>query len=108
MRKIIGAAFVSLDGVMQAPGGTTEDPTGGFKYSGWLPPVGDGDEAIGKTIGRLFNGSFDLLLGRRTYDIFAPFWPYEPAGAVETGSFASPVPSEAEIARRKAMADGTW
>ena len=63
MRKIIGAAFVSLDGVMQAPGGTTEDPTGGFKYSGWLPPVGDGDEAIGKTIGELFNGSFDLLLG---------------------------------------------
>jgi len=76
MRKIIGAAFVSLDGVMQAPGGTTEDPTGGFKYSGWLPPVGDGDEAIGKTIGELFNGSFDLLLGRRTYDIFAAFWPY--------------------------------
>jgi dihydrofolate reductase len=223
MRKIIGAAFVSLDGVMQAPGGTTEDPTSGFKYSGWLPPVGDGDVAIGKTIGELFNGSFDLLLGRRTYDIFAAFWPYaegnekpmgelfdrvrkyvvtrgqepltwqnserltsieavarvkngdgpdliiqgsstlypqllaeglidrlilmtfpvvlgsgkrlfgehtpsgamrmidhvvsprgniiatyEPAGPVKTGSFASPEPSEAEIARRKAMADGTW
>ena len=221
MRKIIGAAFVSLDGVMQAPGGTTEDPTGGFKYSGWLPPYAD--EAIGKTVGELFNRSFDLLLGRRTYDIFAAFWPYaegnekpmgemfdrvrkyvvtrgekplkwqnservtsieavarlkngdgpdliiqgsstlypqllaaglidrlilmtfpvvlgsgkrlfgehtpsgamrmidhmvsprgtivasyEPAGAVKTGRFASPEPSEAEIARRKAMADGTW
>ena len=222
MRKIIGSAFVSLDGVMQAPGGTTEDPTGGFKYSGWLPPVGD--EATGKTVGDLFNRSFDLLLGRRTYDIFAAFWPYaegngkpmgemfdrvrkyvvthgekpltwqnservtsieaavarvkssdgpdlfiqgsstlypqlfaaglidrlilmtspvvlgsgkrlfgegtpgstmrmvdhmvsargnivatyEPAGPVKTGSFESPKPSEAEIARRKAMADGTW
>ena len=74
MRKIIGAAFVSLDGVMQAPGGPTEDPTGGFEYSGWLPPVGD--EAIGKTMGGLFGRSFDLLLGRRTYDIFAAFWPY--------------------------------
>lgn len=221
MRKIIGAAFLSLDGVMQGPGGTTEDPTGGFQYNGWLPPVGDED--IGKTIGDLFNRSFDLLLGRRTYDIFAAFWPYaegdgkpmgemfdrvrkyvvtrgqmpltwqnserlasieavarvkngdgpdliiqgsstlypqllaaglidrlilmtfpvvlgsgkrlfgehtpsgamrmvdhmvspggnivatyEPAGAVKTGTLASPNPSEAEIARRKAMADGTW
>ena len=221
MRKIIGSAFVSLDGVMQAPGGTTEDPTGGFKYGGWLPP--HSDEASAKKVGDLFNRSFDLLLGRRTYDIFAAFWPYaegnakpmgemfdrvrkyvvtrgekplswqnservtsieavarlrnsegpdliiqgsstlypqllaaglidrltlftlpvvlgsgkrlfgggtpsgalrmidhmvspqgtiiasyQPAGTVKTGSFASPEPSEAEIARRKAMADGTW
>ena len=223
MRKIIGAAFVSMDGVMQGPGGPTEDPTGGFEYCGWLAPVGDGDEVM-KTIGELFfNGPFDLLLGRRTYDIFAGYWPYaegnekpmgelfdrvrkyvvtrgekplswqnserlanieavarvkngdgpnliiqgsstlypqllaaglidrlilmmfpvllgggkrlfgegmpsgtlrmidhvvsargnivatyEPAGPVEIGSFASPEPSEAEIARRKAMAEGTW
>lgn len=221
MRKIIGAAFVSLDGVMQASGETTEDPTGGFKYSGWLPPYAD--EASGKTIGELFNRSIDLLLGRRTHDIFAAFWPYakgnekpmgemfdrvrkyvvtrdekpltwqnservrsieavaqlksgegleliiqgsstlypqllaaglidrlilmtfpvvlgsgkrlfgegtssgamrmtdhmvsprgtivanyEPAGPAKLGSFASPEPSEAEISRRKAMADGTW
>lgn len=204
---------------MQGPGGPTEDPTGGFRYGGWLPPYSD--EAIGNTIDDLFGRSFDLLLGRRTYDIFAAFWPYaegselgrmfdgvrkyvvtrgekpmnwqnservtsieavarlkntqgpeliiqgsstlypqllagglidrltlmtfpvvlgsgkrlfgggtssaamrmvdhivspqgtivasyEPAGEVETGSFASPEPSEAEIARRKAMADGTW
>jgi dihydrofolate reductase len=83
MRKIIGAAFVSLDGVMQAPGGTTEDPTGGFNYGGWLPPVGD--EAIGKTIGDLFKGSFDLLLGRRTYDLFAGFWPYAKGDAKPMG-----------------------
>jgi dihydrofolate reductase len=61
---------------MQAPGGPTEDPTGGFQYGGWLAPIGDGDEVM-KTIGGLFfNGPFDLLLARRTYDIFAAFWPY--------------------------------
>ena len=74
MRKIIGAAFVSLDGVMQGPGGPSEDPTGGFRFSGWLPPVGD--DAIEDKIGELFGRPFDLLLGRRTYDIFAAFWPY--------------------------------
>ena len=74
MRKIIGAAFVSLDGVMQGPGGPSEDPTGGFRFSGWLPPVGD--DAILDKIGELFGRPFDLLLGRRTYDIFAAFWPY--------------------------------
>jgi dihydrofolate reductase len=74
MRKITGAAFVSLDGVMQAPGGPTEDPTGGFHYGGWL--AGLFDEAIGHRIDRLFGGEFDLLLGRRTYDIFAAFWPF--------------------------------
>jgi dihydrofolate reductase len=222
MRKIIGSAFVSLDGVMQGPGGPAEDPTGGFKYSGWVPP--HSDEASGNKVGDLFTRPFDLLLGRRTYDIFAAFWPYyvegpakpigeifdwvrkyvvtrgekpltwqnservtsieavaqlkngdgpdlviqgsstlypqllaaglidrlilmtmpvvlgcgkrlfgehtpgsemrmvdhqvsaggnmvatyEPAGAVKTGAFPSPEPSEAELARRKAMADGTW
>ncbi len=74
MRKIIGAAFVSLDGVMQGPGGPTEDPTGGFRFSGWLPPVGD--DGIEDKIGELFGRPFDLLLGRRTYEIFAAFWPY--------------------------------
>ncbi|HEY0314554.1 MAG TPA: dihydrofolate reductase family protein [Allosphingosinicella sp.] len=74
MRTIIGAAFVSLDGVMQAPGAPTEDPTGGFSYGGWLAPIFD--EAVGKRIDRLFGGDFDLLLGRRTYDIFAAYWPF--------------------------------
>lgn len=76
MRRIIGAAFVSLDGVMQGPGGPTEDTTGGFSFSGWLPPVGD--DAINDKIGELFGRPFDLLLGRRTYDIFAGYWPYAP------------------------------
>ena len=76
MRRIVGAAFVSLDGVMQGPGGPTEDPTGGFRFSGWLPPVGD--DAIEDKIGELFGRPFDLLLGRRTYEIFAAYWPYAP------------------------------
>ena len=74
MRRIIGAAFVSLDGVMQAPGGASEDPTGGFAHGGWLAPVGD--ETIDQTLGALFGSPFDLLLGRRTFDIFAGYWPY--------------------------------
>jgi dihydrofolate reductase len=74
MRKIIGAVFVSLDGVMQAPGGPDEDRTGGFKLGGWLPQFGD--EAVGEQVDRLFTPPFDLLLGRRTYDIFAAYWPY--------------------------------
>jgi dihydrofolate reductase len=81
MRRIIGAAFVSLDGVMQAPGGPEEDPTGGFELGGWLAQFFD--EAVGERIDQLFTAPFDLLLGRRTYDIFAAFWPYnasEPGG----------------------------
>jgi dihydrofolate reductase len=74
MRKIIGAAFVSLDGVMQAPGGPTEDYSGGFEHGGWL--AGMFDEHAGAVIDRLFKEPFDLLLGRRTYDIFAAYWPY--------------------------------
>ena len=74
MRRIIGAGFVSLDGVMQAPGGPDEDPTGGFRLGGWLFDYFD--EAVGKRIDALFGGDFDLLLGRRTYDIFTAYWPF--------------------------------
>ena len=73
MRKIIGATFLTLDGVMQAPGGPKEDPTGGFRFGGWLEPVAD--DAINDKIGDLFGRPFDLLLGRRTYDIFNAYWP---------------------------------
>jgi dihydrofolate reductase len=74
MRKIIVGAQVSLDGVMQAPGGPTEDPTKGFKFGGWAQPYFD--RAGGEEIHRLFEGKFDLLLGRKTYEIFAAYWPY--------------------------------
>ncbi len=73
MRKIIVGAQVSLDGVMQAPGGPTEDPTKGFKFGGWAMPYFD--PAFAEEIDRLFE-SFDLLLGRKTYEIFAGYWPY--------------------------------
>lgn len=74
MRKITGAAFLSLDGVMQAPGGPIEDPQGGFEQGGWLFKIWD--PGIEDTLGALFSGDYDLLLGRRTYDIFAAYWPY--------------------------------
>lgn len=74
MRKITGAAFLSLDGVMQALGGPTEDPTGGFDEGGWMFKIWDA--GIEPMLGSLFSGEYDLLLGRRTYDIFAAYWPY--------------------------------
>lgn len=73
-RKITGGCFLSLDGVMQAPGGPTEDPTGGFDEGGWVFKLWD--EGIEPTLGKLFTPPYDLLLGRRTYDIFAAYWPY--------------------------------
>lgn len=73
-RRITGAAFLSLDGVMQAPGGPTEDPQGGFEEGGWMFKIWD--PGIEPTLGSLFSGEYDLLLGRRTYDIFAAHWPY--------------------------------
>ena len=75
MRKIIAATFVSLDGVMQAPGGPEEDPVGGFKFGGWTFHYFD--EVAGVAMDELFSKPFDLLLGRRTYDIFAAYWPYQ-------------------------------
>lgn len=78
MRKIIVGAFVSLDGVMQAPGGPQEDPVGGFRYGGWAAPYFD--EAMGTAVDEMFAKPFDLLLGRKTYDIFAAHWPYAGPG----------------------------
>jgi dihydrofolate reductase len=74
VRKIIVGAQVSLDGIMQAPGGRTEDPTNGFAFGGWVMPYFD--QAFGEEIDRLFGEKFDLLLGRKTYEIFAAYWPY--------------------------------
>src|SRR5215475_8357189 len=74
MRKIIGGVFLSLDGVMQSPGGTTEDPTGGFDLGGWV--AAQWDDTMNGAIGGLFGGPFALLLGRKTYEIFAAHWPY--------------------------------
>jgi dihydrofolate reductase len=78
MRKLIVAAMTSLDGVMQAPGGPDEDTSGGFAYGGWVWPYADESE---DAMGGLFKRPFELVLGRRTYDIFAGYWPHVPKGA---------------------------
>jgi dihydrofolate reductase len=72
MRSLTGAVFVSLDGVMQAPGGPEEDRAGGFRFGGWVQPFWD---ELGP-FEDLIMGEYDLLLGKRTYDIFAAYWPY--------------------------------
>ncbi|CAN7495146.1 dihydrofolate reductase family protein [Bosea sp. LjRoot90] len=74
MRQVVAATFVSLDGVMQAPGGPQEDPQGGFSHGGWT--FHHWDDAMGKVMDKVLTDKFDLLLGRRTYDIFAAHWPY--------------------------------
>jgi dihydrofolate reductase len=74
MRKLIVTEFITLDGVMQAPGGPTEDTTGGFKYGGWTVPYFD--DFAGKVMTEQMKGPFELLLGRITYEIFASYWPH--------------------------------
>ena len=75
MRKIIVLSFITLDGVMQAPGGPEEDTSSGFKYGGWVAPYfTEADEAAGELMAKQMK-SADLLLGRKTFDIFASFWP---------------------------------
>jgi dihydrofolate reductase len=81
MRKLIVSTFLTLDGVMQAPGGPGEDDSGGFGYGGWS--VNYWDEQMGQVMGEAMSAPFDLVLGRKTYDIFAAYWPHasEEAGA---------------------------
>jgi len=74
MRKLIVQSQITLDGIMQAPGGPEEDPTGGFKYGGWS--AGYYDDFLGGVMSEQMAKPFDLLLGRKTYEIFAAYWPY--------------------------------
>ncbi|WP_369192902.1 dihydrofolate reductase family protein [Streptomyces djakartensis] len=73
MRKVIICTFLSLDGVMQAPGGPDEDAGNGFEHGGWQKPVSD--DEVGAAIAGWYEGSDAMLLGRKTYDIFAAYWP---------------------------------
>lgn len=73
MRKIIVLEHISLDGVIQAPGGRDEDPSGGFQFGGWTAPYHD--DTVGKAIKRYLDEPCDLLLGRKTFDIWEPYWP---------------------------------
>jgi len=73
MRKVIVLEHISLDGVIQAPGGPDEDTSGGFAYGGWIAPYSDA--ILGTVLRRQMNMPFDLLLGRKTFDIWTPYWP---------------------------------
>ena len=81
MRKLTGAVFLSLDGIMQAPGGPEEDQSGGFQFGGWTAPFWDEDMG---PFEKILGSEYDLLLAKRTYDIFSAYWPYnqdDPIGA---------------------------
>jgi len=84
MRELIVNTFVTVDGVMQAPGGPEEDPSGGFKHGGWS--AGYWDEQMANAMGESMSRPFDLVLGRKTYEIFAAHWPHsdEPAAKALT------------------------
>jgi dihydrofolate reductase len=79
MRELIVSTFLTLDGVMQAPGGPEEDDSGGFAYGGWS--VRYWDDLMGQVMTEAMSTPFDLVLGRRTYDIFAAYWPHAPEEA---------------------------
>jgi dihydrofolate reductase len=78
MRKLIVAEHISLDGIIQGPGGPKEDPSGNFRFGGWTVPFVD--DAIGQALQDLLSQPFELLLGRYTYDIWAAYWPHVQAG----------------------------
>ena len=88
MRKIITTTFVTLDGVMQAPGGPEEDKEGGFKYGGWSAN-NYWDEMMGDTMSKIMRLPFELLLGKRTYDIFAGYWPHVKSDPIVAKPFNS-------------------
>ena len=86
MRELVVNTFITVDGVMQAPGGPEEDPSGGFEHGGWS--FGYWDEGMQKTMGESMAKPFDLVLGRKTYDIFAAHWPHsdEPGAEALNGA----------------------
>jgi len=105
MRKIIVGAMVSLDGVMQAPGGPTEDPTKGFRFGGWVMP--HFDQAAGEEIDRFFK-DFDLLLGRKTYEIFAGYWPFQDRDSPDGGIARAFDEAKKYVVSRSGVVDTGW
>ncbi len=100
MRKIVVFMMVTLDGVMQAPGGPEEDTSGGFKYGGWTAPYTD--ESFGKILEKELSAPFDLLLGRKTYEIWAAYWPKQ------TGFIADPFNKAKKYVVSDEPMDLTW
>jgi dihydrofolate reductase len=106
MRKIIVGAQISIDGVMQAPGGPTEDPTKGFRFGGWSIPYFD--QEFGEEIDSLFK-DFDLLLGRKTYEIFAGYWPFQDETSPEFGSITRAFrDAKKYVVSRSGEVDTSW
>lgn len=109
MRNLVVNTFLTLDGVMQAPGGPEEDPTGGFRHGGWA--VSHSDEEMGEEMAEWMGKLFDLVLGRLTYEIFAAHWPHVGQGErAQRGGTASEVDDEAAAAlnsARKYVASST-
>ncbi len=103
MRKLVVLAFISLDGVMQAPGGPKEDTSGGFKYGGWTFPYFD--EEGGKVMAKQMGHKFDLLLGRKTYDIFAAYWPNAKA---EEKTIADPLNNARKYVASRTLKKVEW
>jgi dihydrofolate reductase len=101
MRKLVSSTFVSLDGVMQAPGGPEEDTAGGFALGGWTVPYFD--QSVGEFMDDLMGHPFDLVLGRRTYDIFAGYWP---TASEEEG--AKPLNDAVKHVASRGTPDLTW
>jgi len=100
MRKLVVLSFVSLDGVMQAPGGPEEDTSGDFQYGGWTAPYSD--EVSGKLMLQQMSMPFELLLGRKTYDIFAGYWPKQ------SGAIADPFNSTTKYVVSGSSPELTW
>src|SRR4026209_306557 len=106
MRKLVVGAQVSLDGVMQAPGGPSEDPTRGFEFGGGAVPFLD--QEFGEEIDRLFSEKFDLLLGRKTYEIFAAYWPYYDESAPHGGIAKLVKKIKKYVVSRSGEVDTSW
>ena len=103
MRTLTMAGFVTLDGVMQAPGGPDEDTDGGFPFGGWQVPFAD--DELGTIVGDYFRSAAALLLGRRTYDIFAGYWP----GQAEAGDeFAASLGRMPKYVVSRTLTEATW
>jgi dihydrofolate reductase len=100
MKKIVVFTMVSLDGVMQAPGGPEEDTSGGFQYGGWTVPFAD--QSFGKILNEELSVPFDLLLGRKTYEIWSSYWPKQ------TGPIADPFNKATKYVVSDESVDLTW
>ncbi|MCO5213387.1 MAG: dihydrofolate reductase family protein [Caldilinea sp.] len=99
MRKLTVLEHISLDGVVQAPGGPNEDTSGGFAHGGWIAPYSD--PMLGTALRKQMNLPFDLLLGRKTYDIWAPYWPHH-------GDIWPGVNAATKYVASRSMSSGAW